>query len=251
MTIDMTGKVVLLTAATSGIGTAIARRLAEANATIALHYHADKAGALRLAKLAGRGSRAFRADLGDARQVERLFRDVAKAYPRIDVLINNAGVFLRSPIADHRRWLAGWQATLNVNLLAAGILSARCVEHFTRQGGGRIVHIASRAAFRGDGADYLAYAASKGGMVALSRSIARAFGKRNITSFVIAPGYVRTAMTERYLREVGERQAVRELALPRLTEPDDVAPTAVFLASGLMDHATGCVIDINAGSYVR
>jgi NAD(P)-dependent dehydrogenase (short-subunit alcohol dehydrogenase family) len=111
--------------------------------------------------------------------------------------------------------------------------------------------VASRAAFRGDVPDYLAYAASKGGMVSLTRSIARAFGRDGITAFVVAPGYVRTDMAQAFLDRYGEAVGVRDLALDRMTEPDDLGPIVTLLASGLADHATGTTIDVNAGSYVH
>ena len=117
--------------------------------------------------------------------------------------------------------------------------------------GGRIINIASRAAFRGDTKDYLAYAASKGGMVSLTRSIARAWGKQGIVAFTIAPGWVMTDMAKQFIAQNGDEVVLNELALAELTQPSDVAPTVVFLASGLSDHATGCTIDINAGSYVH
>ena len=117
--------------------------------------------------------------------------------------------------------------------------------------GGRIINIASRAAFRGDTKDYLAYAASKGGMVSLTRSIARAWGKQGIVAFTIAPGWVMTDMAKQFIAQNGDEVVLNELALAELTQPKDVAPTVVFLASGLSDHATGCTIDINAGSYVH
>jgi NAD(P)-dependent dehydrogenase (short-subunit alcohol dehydrogenase family) len=111
--------------------------------------------------------------------------------------------------------------------------------------------MASRAAFRGDTIDYLAYAASKGGMVSLTRSIARGFGKQNIKAFLIAPGFVRTEMAQEFIDFYGEEKTIADLALPKLTEPDDIAPLVVFLASGMADHATGGTFDINAGSYVH
>lgn len=88
-------------------------------------------------------------------------------------------------------------------------------------------------------------------MVAMSRSIARAYGKNNVKSFVVAPGFVKTGMARQFIEQYGEEIVINDLALNRLTEPTDIAPTVVFLASGYMDHATGCTVDINAGSYVR
>jgi NAD(P)-dependent dehydrogenase (short-subunit alcohol dehydrogenase family) len=140
-----------------------------------------------------------------------------------------------------------------INLRAAGILSQLAVRHFiAKKKGGRIITIASRAAFRGDDREYLAYAASKAGLVALSKSIARAFGRYNITSFVIAPGWVKTAMAEETVKAYGSKRLLAEQALRRrLTGPEDIAPLVVFLASGIADHATGTTIDVNAGSYVH
>jgi NAD(P)-dependent dehydrogenase (short-subunit alcohol dehydrogenase family) len=125
------------------------------------------------------------------------------------------------------------------------------IQHFKTRQSGRIINIASRAAFRGDTAEFLAYAASKGGVVSLSRSIARAFGKDGITCFVVAPGWVKTDMAEDSIKEYGEEFILQGNALDRLTEPEDIAPMVTLLASGLADHATGTSIDINAASYVH
>ena len=141
--------------------------------------------------------------------------------------------------------------TMNVNLRAAGILSRMAIRHFQSHNGGKIINISSRAAFRGDNAESLAYAASKAGMVALTKSIARAFGRDGITSFVIAPGWVKTDMSAYAIEEHGESFITDTLALDKFTEPKDIAPMVVLLASGLADHATGTTIDINAGSYVH
>lgn len=114
-----------------------------------------------------------------------------------------------------------------------------------------MVHISSRAAFRGDTTAYMAYAASKGGMVSLSRSIARGYGKQGIKSFVVAPGFIQTDMAQQFIDVYGEQFVLDDLALDTLTQPKDLAPTVIFLLSGWMDHATGCTIDVNAGSYVH
>ena len=122
---------------------------------------------------------------------------------------------------------------------------------FKKQGSGIIINISSRAAHRGDTPDYLAYAASKGGMESLTKSIARAYGKDNITAFGVAPGFTRTAMAKDFIDTYGEDCAVQDMALSKLTEPQDVAQIVLFLASGLGKHATGTTIDVNAGNYVR
>jgi 3-oxoacyl-[acyl-carrier protein] reductase len=152
---------------------------------------------------------------------------------------------------DLNQWVEEWDHQMMVNLRAQGVLNKLFINHAIDHGGGRIVHIASRAAFRGDTPDYMAYAASKAGIVAMSKTIARGYGKQGIKSFAIAPGFVKTDMSAEFIQTYGESFVTNDLALNSLTLPQDVAPTAVFLLSGLADHATGTTIDINAGSYVR
>jgi 3-oxoacyl-[acyl-carrier protein] reductase len=173
-------------------------------------------------------------------------------FGRIHTLVNNAGISLSSPMESPMgEWLQGWDTTMAVNLRAPGILCRLAVEHFVAAGGGRIINISSRAAFRGDQPPYFAYAASKGGLVALTRSIARAYGKSGIVAFNVAPGFTRTEMAKDFIDQFGSDYASSDIALGRLTEPEDIAPFIAFLASGLGDHATGGTIDINAGSYVH
>lgn len=252
MKIDLSGKVILVTGGPGGIGDVIVRQLAAVGATVAIHYNKNTMKAKKLAEEVANHSMPFCADFSEPKNCVKLFADVLDAYGRVDVLVNNAGVYLRSPNDEYiDAWLASWNTTIAVNLTSAGVLCREAVNHFKKSGGGRIIQIASRAAFRGDYEDYFAYAASKGGMVALSKTIARAYGKYNIKSFVVAPGFVRTPIIDEYIREHGAEKIMKELSLKELTRPEDVAPTVVFLASGQMDHATGCSIDINAASYVR
>ncbi len=254
MHLDLTGKNVLVTGASRGIGRAIAVAVGKAGARVAVHYGRSTDAADEARRLAGNESRAFKADLSDAQACVQLFETVVSSFGGIDVLVNNAGVALESPLGDSMEdFTAVWDKTMAVNLRASGLLSRLAIEHFRSKApsGGRLIHVASRAAFRGDTADSIAYAASKGGMVSMSRSIARAYGKDGICSFVIAPGWVRTDMAAEYIAANGEQGVLDEIALPRLTEPDDIAPMIVLLASGRADHATGTSIDINAGSYVH
>jgi NAD(P)-dependent dehydrogenase (short-subunit alcohol dehydrogenase family) len=250
--IDLSGKSMLVTGASRGIGAAIARAAASAGARVAVHYRSRRDEAESLARELGGGAEAFGADLARPEACLSLWDTVATRFGAVDVLVNNAGVAVASPpTGDVEGWLADWDATLAVNLTATALLCRAALNHFQAVGGGRIVNIASRAAFRGDTPEYLAYAASKGGMVALTRSIARGYGKAGVTAFVVAPGFTRTEMAQDFIDRYGEDFAMKDIALPRLTEPADVAPTVMFLAGGLADHATGSTIDINAGSYVR
>ena len=252
MNIDLTGVKALVTGASRGIGKAIAREMIDSGASVAVHYNKSRAGAQELVDKAPGDSAIFQADLNDPAQCAGLVAGVAETFGGLDVLVNNAAVAIESPPDEPlEQCVEKWQTTLNVNLIAAGVLSREAIAVFSKSGGGRIVHIASRAAFRGDTPDYMAYAASKGGMVALSRSIARGFGKQGVKSFVIAPGFTRTEMADDFINKYGEDMAMRDMALDRMTEPGDIAPLVVFLASGLADHATGTSIDVNAASYVR
>lgn len=252
MHINLTNKNILVTGASRGIGKAISKTLVECGARVAVHYHQSEDSIKRLLKETGAGATAFQADLRLPLEVIRLFFDVIKRFGRVDTLINNAGVAINSPIDnDDVQWVDDWSETIMVNLNAAALLSKKAIEHFLSVGGGSIINISSRAAFRGDTAEYLAYAASKGGMVALTRSIARDFGKKNIKAFNIAPGFVNTDMARSFTKTYGEDFAGKDIALEKLTEPEDIAPLVAFLASGMADHATGCTIDVNAGSYLH
>ena len=252
MKIDLKDQVILVTGGSRGIGRAISEALGEAGATVAVHYNKNEDAARELAKKIGCDSAVFGADLADPEAAISLFSQVEGLFTHVDCVINNAGIAVYSPVdRSPVEWIADWQQTMRVNLEASALLSQLAIRHFIPRGGGRIINIASRAAFRGDTVDYMAYAASKGGMVSLTRSIARGFGKQNIKAFIIAPGFVRTDMAQEFFDEYGEQPVLDQIALPKLTEPKDVAPLVVLLASGLADHATGSTFDINAGSYVH
>lgn len=252
MEISLNGQVILVTGGSRGIGAGITKQMLEAGAQVAVHYNSNREQAENLCKGYESQSRLFQADLSDTYAAIQLFKQVVDHFGKLDCLVSNAGVAVSSAEdKGEEAWVKDWDFTMNVNLRACGLLCKMAVEHFQAQGGGRIINISSRAAFRGDTADYLAYAASKGGVVALTRSIARAYGKKNIKAFNIAPGFVRTDMAQDFMDQYGEEYALNDIALNQLTEPKDLAPTVVFLASGLADHATGCTIDINAGSYVH
>lgn len=253
MQIDLTDHVILVTGASRGIGRAVAVHLARAGATVAVHYGRSEDEAEALAAEIGHGARTFQADLGDAEAADSLVRRVIETYGRLDSLVNNAGIAVLADIQDDLdAFVDVWDRTLNVNARASAVTSRAAIRHWLETDRpGRIVFITSRAAFRGDTTEYMAYAASKGAMVPLARTIARGFGKDEIKAFTVAPGFVRTDMAQDAIDEYGEGFVVDDLALDRLTEPNDIAPMVVLLASGASDHATGCTIDINAGSYVH
>lgn len=254
MQIDLSDQTVLVTGASRGIGRAIAITLAEAGATVAVHYGHSPDAATAVAEDCSSQSRAFQADLASLEDTDGLIDRVLDTYGRLDTLVLNAGVAVQAPLdADTETWNAAWTDTMHVNLRAPELLCRHVLPHFRSHdpSGGRIISIASRAAFRGDTPDYMAYAASKAGLVALTRSIARGFGADGVKAFTIAPGFTRTEMAQDFFDEYGEDHATSDLALSDLTEPEDIAPFVAFLASGQADHATGTTIDVNAGSYVH
>lgn len=253
MIIDLKNLNILLTGSSRGIGFGITRALLESGAKVALHYNKNRVNIESLLKEnSSYKGELFQANLEELKETEKLFKNVINKFGRIDVLINNAGIAIDSPILKETgSWIEDWEKTLKVNLSSLALLCKLAIEHFLKIGGGRIINIASRAAFRGDTPDYMAYAASKGGIVSLTRTIARGFGKENIKAFVIAPGFVRTDMAKDFMDKYGEGIALGDIALNKLTTPDDIAPFVVFLSSGLADHATGGTFDINAGSYVH
>jgi len=172
---------------------------------------------------------------------------------RIDVLVNNAGIY--EAVADNAgddEWHAAWQRTLTVNLQSAADLSKLAVSHFLVLGiPGRIVNVASRAAFRGDSPQHWHYAASKGAMVAMTRTIARGYAADGILCFAVAPGFTVSEMTESYLAGRGGAQIVADIPLGRVASTDEIAETIRWLASDAPASATGSVIDVNGASYVR
>tara|TARA_R100001244_G_scaffold44182_8_gene39963 strand:+ start:25572 stop:26285 length:714 start_codon:yes stop_codon:yes gene_type:complete len=170
---------------------------------------------------------------------------------RIDVLINNAGLFEPNPVtADD--WLESWNRTMTINLTASAELCRLAVLHFRQRAEtGRIVNIASRAAYRGDGPDYWHYAASKGGMVAMTKSIARAYASEEILAFAICPGFTMTGMAEEYLASRGGDKLLADIPLGRVAQPEEIASMARYCALDAPASMTGAVLDANGASFVR
>ena len=250
--IDLEGKTILLTGASDGIGRAVADYLMQMGGKLAVHYNSNKAAAEALVDKHRNGSKTFQADLAQENEVFGLFEAVEAHFGKIDVIILNAGVFLaHSSTSNPKAWLEVWRKTMAINLDAVGLLTKLGLDHFLKMGAGRFIYIGSRATFRGETEEYLAYAASKGGLTSLARSVARSFGKQNIKSFIVSPGFTRTQMAESFIAEYGEARVLNEIALNELTKPEDLAPLIALMCSGGMDHATGATIDVNAGSHIR
>ena len=251
--IDLTGKVILVTGGSSGIGAVTVRTLANAGAMVILHYFSqrDKAEEI-LGEIGCDRIHLLPADFTQENGAVTLWNDAISWQGRIDILINNAAIMLAAGVDDNLAlWSSAWQKTLQVNLIAVADLCRAAIHHFKSRNGGTIINVASRAAFRGDTPEYMHYAASKGGIISLTRSIARGFAKDNILAFAVAPGFVRTEMAEKFIQDYGEDFLTRDIPMGKIAPPEDVANVIAFLASGLAPHATGTTIDINGASYVR
>lgn len=250
---DLEGKVVLVTGGSRGIGAACVKALNRAGADVILHFNSNEPSAREIRERCGASKvHMIKADFSSSAEPTKLWEQAVKWKGSIDVLINNAGIMTSIQLESAQdQWHAEWQRTLQINLIAAADLCRRAIEHFQGRGGGIIINLASRAAFRGDDKDYMHYGASKAGLVAMSRTIARAFAKNNILAYTISPGFVDTELNADFLRKFGKEAILNDIPLKKFASPEEVAHVVTFLASGLVPSATGANIDINGASYVR
>ncbi|MBA3676757.1 MAG: SDR family oxidoreductase [Sphingosinicella sp.] len=193
------------------------------------------------------------ADLSQPGAAEQLWNEALQALGgRIDILVNNAGIFEADPIEqDHSSWLSNWERTMQVNLTAAAELCRLAVLHFRENKGGRIVNVASRAAYRGDSPQHWHYAASKAGMIGMTKTIARGYAGENILAFAVCPGFTMTGMAEDYLSSRGGSKILADIPLGRVASADEVAETVRWLAIDAPASATGTILDVNGASFVR
>jgi 3-oxoacyl-[acyl-carrier protein] reductase len=246
-------RAVLVTGGSRGIGEAIARAFAERGDRVAVHYRdaADAARSVR-ASLPGDGHLIVRADLTDPDAVRAMVDAAADGLGALDVLVNNAGIYTGHPVlgTSYEEWQAAWRATLDVNLVGAANVTWCAVRHMTAPGGGRIVNVGSRGAFRGE-PTHPAYGASKAGLHAFGQSLAIALAPHGITVASVAPGYVATDMTAEELATPLGAAIRAQSPFNRVATPEEVAAAVVYLASPEAAWSSGAVLDLNGASHLR
>ena len=249
----MTKRTVLVTGGSRGIGAAIAREFAAAGDRIAIHYVSSKSDAEGVVKsLSGEGHVAAQADVRDPQAIRTMVDHVAHEFGKIDVLINNAGIFTDHPIESttYEDWQSAWEHTLGVNLIGVANVTWCALQHMPKHATSRIVNIGSRGAFRGEPASP-AYGASKAAITAFGQSIAKALAPMNIGVTTLAPGFVETEMALRLL-EGPEGDGIRSQSpFNRVAQPEELAKAVYFLASPESEWASGAVLDFNGASYLR
>jgi len=242
-----------VTGASRGIGRAIAHAFASNGDRVAIHYR-ESAGpaAQALESLPGSGHTLVQADIADPDAVRRAVDQACKTLGGLDILVNNAGVFTPHPIREvsYEEWQQAWQATLGVNLIGAANATWCAVQHMIAGGGGRIINVSSRGAFRGEPGQP-AYGASKAGLNALGQSLARALAPHGIAVATVAPGFVETAMAARHLDGPAGDAIRAESPFGRVAKAEEIAAAVVYLASPDAEWASGAILDLNGASYLR
>ncbi len=245
--------VALVTGASRGIGRCIAQKLAARGMRVALHYRGNRAAAEEtLRSLAGEGHALFAADLGETEAPASLYEAVMAQYGRLDVLVNNAGIFEMHPIAevDYAQWQDAWQRTLALNLFAPAHLTFLAARQMAARGDGRVINISSRGAFGGQ-VTTSAYSASKAALNSMGHSFAAAYGPAQVLVFTIAPSWVDTDMAAPHIHGPRHDEVRKKIPLGRVNTAEEVAATAAWLALDAPATMTGCVIDMNGAVLMR
>jgi len=252
--IDFTNKNVLITGGSRGIGRACAKLFSELNANVIFTYKSNKVEAEKTLSILNPNlnNSMYLVDISKPEEIERFFVAVVAKYQRIDVLVNNAGVYIEHKINDvsYIEWQQSWSETVTTNLIGVGNLCYFAGRHMSERREGKIINISSRGAFRGE-PDHPAYAASKAGLNAMSQSLAVALGKHNVIVGVIAPGFVETDMAAPYLESEAGEQVKKQSPLNRVATPEEVARIVAVFASEGLAFMTGGIVDLNGASYLR
>ena len=240
--LNLTNKTILITGASRGIGAAAVKVCEAAGAKVIPHASRESENT---------NSNFIYEDLSKLGAGQRLFDAALKVADRIDGAVNNAGIFLPTPLSMDKadEWQANWETTRAVNVQAPADICRFAIHHYRQTGGGRIVNIASRAGHRGDGPENAAFAASKGALLAMTKSWARGISHEDIYLYLIAPGWVETRMAPKDIE--ARKNAISEIPLGRVAQPEEVANMIAFLLSDACPSAVGATFDINGASHVR
>lgn len=254
MQIDFSTKNVLITGGSRGIGRACALLFAEWNANVIITYKSNRAEAEKTISLMKEGGthKFYQLDMASPKGIEQTFSQILASITKLDILVNNAGVFIEHKISEvsYTQWQEAWMETMNTNLMGVSNLCYLAGRHMMEKGGGKMVNISSRGAFRGE-PDHPAYGASKAGLNAMSQSLAVALAPYNITVGVIAPGFVETDMAATYLQSEKGEAIKKQSPLNRVATPEEVARLAGVMASDGLEFMTGGIVDLNGASYLR
>jgi len=249
----LVGKTVLVTGGSRGIGKAIVQSFAGAGANVIIHYNRNSVAAEEtLAGIEGKGHIITQADLSDPEAIHEMVERLLSEKGHIDVLVNNAGIYEEADMLElsYEEFREHFSNTMNTNLIGVANLSFLVSKDMASHGGGKIINISSRGAFRGE-PFALPYGAAKAGMNSLGQSMAIALATKDVYVYTIAPGFVETDMTTGIL-EGSRGDAIRNQSpLHRVAQPEEIAKTALFLATEGPGYMTGCIIDVNGASYLR
>lgn len=255
LSFDFSGKNVVITGASRGIGRAIAIKMAEAGARVLVHFQKNREAAAetlsQLKKPLMGNHFALRADLADPAAIKEMVEEIEKEFEKVDILVNNAGIFEQQSIdMNFEDWQAAWQKTMDVNLMGPVHLSYHLANKMVQQGGGKIINVSSRGAFRGE-PDSPAYGASKAAMNAFGQSMAVKLAPKNVQVFTLAPGFVETDMAEEALKGDGGEKILTQYPGGRVAKPEEIANAVCFFASEGQEMASGAILDLNGASYLR
>lgn len=250
--IDLSGKTIFVTGASRGAGAGIARTLAKAGADVIGSYANNRDCADAVAADMGARAKGFvQADFNDPDAVEPAWAEATSlAGGRIDGLVLNHGIFEGASIHDDAdAWRMNWARTLQINLQSTADLARLAARDWVDGPGGSLVAISSRAAHRGDDPDHPAYAASKAGLIAMIKTLARAYSGRGLLAYAISPGWIDTEMAPQ--EPEARKQALAEVPYGDMAQPEELGNLCAFLLSGACASATGGTFDVNGASYVR
>ena len=252
-TMDLSGKTILVTGGSRGIGAATVRLVVQLGAKVILHYGQSLLAAEDISRELGEENcHLISADLSNSGAATSLWDKACTWTGRIDVLVNNAGIYEPAPNdLSLEAWQQAWARMLQINLVAPAELCRTAAQHFSSHGEGIIVNVSSRSAFRGELPEYAHYAASKGGLVSLTRTIARSYAHAGVIAYCVAPGWTDTDMASKDVDSEILAKVKSEIPLGDIVPPEEVASVIAFLATGCARHATGATIDVNGASYTR